>query len=60
MRYMSYENVDLKKDRYYISENKKYLVGKRSGRKYSFGQKILVKITSVTPFEGKMSLSLES
>ncbi len=52
--------TDLKKDRYYISENKKYLVGKRSGRKYSFGQKILVKITSVTPFEGKMSLSLES
>lgn len=47
---------DLKDDKYYYNENMRAFIGRRSGKKYNLGDKVLVEIQDINLFTNEMDL----
>ena len=51
---------DLKKDRYFLSNNGNFLYGEKTGTKYMMSQRLNVVIVGTSPLEGKLNLKLDN
>ena len=51
---------DLKKDRYFLSNNGNFLYGEKTGTKYMMSQRLNVVIVGTSPLEGKINLKLDN
>ena len=51
---------ELKKDRYFLSNNGNFLYGEKTGTKYMMSQKLNVIIIGTSPLEGKINLKLDN
>jgi len=51
---------ELADDKYYHNENLKVLIGRRSGKKYKLGQKLIVKIKSINLVKSEMDFEMVS
>ena len=47
---------DCHDDKYYYNENIRAFIGRRSGKKYNFGDKVLVEIKNINLFTNEMDL----
>ena len=51
---------ELKKDRYFLSNNGNFLYGEKTGTKYMMSQKLNVVIVGTSPLDGKINLKLDN
>ena len=51
---------ELKKDRYFLSNNGNFLYGEKTGTKYVMNQQLNVVIVGTSPLEGKINLKLDN